>query len=200
MFLVLRVGKYLDVVPGPGAEASGVVHASPAGSCVVGSIDASVGLRLDHGEHAIRVRARDGHADLAHEVRQACGQPVPGVSRIRGLPDAATRTSRAYVPRVPLMVPERSVQDARVARVHAEFAGSGGLVHVENFFPRAASVRRPVDAAGPRWVRTGPPERPRRRGRGRQGGRRCATQRGWSARPRWVQVRPASVDRYTPSP
>src|SRR5438270_482657 len=72
-------------------------------------------LRLDDGEHAIRLGARSAHADLA---QHAFGQVLvardlgPGVSAVGRLEQAAAGPTAGQAPRRPTGLPERRVQHA----------------------------------------------------------------------------------------
>src|SRR3974390_3036248 len=61
---VLRVGEDVAVVPGALGIALVVVHATPGVASIVGAIEAAF-FRLDHGVHAVGVRAGDRNADAA---------------------------------------------------------------------------------------------------------------------------------------
>ena len=57
------------------------------------------------------------------------------------------RVPRRESPRRALHVPQRRVQDARIARIHRDVDRAGGVVDEQHALPRLAAVGRAIDAA-----------------------------------------------------
>src|SRR5213592_3598540 len=76
--------------------------------------------RLDHGIHAIRVRARDGRNDFPHRAswESMPGQALPGNAAVPRHEQAAAWPAALPAPRVHLQLPHAGKHDARIVRIH----------------------------------------------------------------------------------
>ena len=144
---VLRIGGELHVVPAARLDQAILGLPRPALAGIIGAIQAAA-LGLDDGVDAVGIRRRDADADLAHQRRQPFREARPRVTAVHRLPDTAAIAAAAHHPRRALMIPERGVEDARIAGVHRQVARAGEGVHpLEDERPGRAAVLRAVDAA-----------------------------------------------------
>ena len=137
---ILRVGHDVGVVPGARADQPVIAEPAPALAGVIRAVEPAI-FSLDDGEHAVGIRRRNRHVNLAHELGKPLGQAHPGVAGVGGLPDARARTARTHLPWRTLMIPEGGVQDAGIRGIEREAAGAAGAVApLEHQRPRLASV------------------------------------------------------------
>ena len=156
---IVRGDDGARVVRLPAGEIAIVVDDAPVGAAVVGAPQLTVvgGLpvhghavaRLDERVHAIGIRASEGDADLADVVRgeTVAAQTSPGGSAVGGHIDAGAGPAALASPRVNLELPRRREELLRVGGIHHDVDAAGVLVDEEHLLPRAAAVRRAIDAA-----------------------------------------------------
>jgi len=154
----------MQIVPGTVQQVLVVRQMAPRRTPVIRAVDARfVALRLHNRPQPAGPRRRNRNADLPQQtfLRQPriaadIGPAVPAVVRF---PQAAVRPAADKLPEVPVHLPDRGENDARVRRVQRKVHRAGLLAHVQHTLPAAAAVRRTVDA--PFFIR---PERmPQRR-------------------------------------
>ena len=144
---VLRVGRDLHVVPAARLDQAIARLQRPRPAGIVGPVQPAA-LGLHDRVHAVRGHRRYADADLAHQRRQALGEPRPAVAAVDGLPDPAALTTAAHHPRRALVIPEGGVEDARIRRVHRQIAGTAeGVQALQHLHPGRAAITRAVDAA-----------------------------------------------------
>ena len=125
------------------------VHEFPRRPPVVGPVQPSP-LGLDVGPHPVRIRARDRNRDLAQHPGWepwVAREFAPRVAAIGGLEDPRSLAAAPQAPRLAIHLPQRRVEDVRIARIHDEVDGPRALVAEEHPLPRLASVGGPEDAA-----------------------------------------------------
>jgi hypothetical protein len=142
---VLRIGGDIHVVPRPRLDEAVLAQQPPRLPRIVTAEQPTL-LRLHDGIQPIRIGRRYRHADLAHQLRQALRQPSPRVATVRRLPDPTAGTATAHLPRQPLVIPERSVENPRIRRIHREVIGAARRVRaLEHQRPRFPAITRAVD-------------------------------------------------------
>ena len=125
------------------------VDERPGPAPVVGPVQPSA-LGLEVRPHPVRVRAGHGDRDLAeHAGREArvARDLAPGVAAVGGLEDPRPLAAAPQAPRLAVHLPERRVQDVRIARVHDQVDRPGVFVAEEDLLPSSAPVAGPEDTA-----------------------------------------------------
>ena len=136
----------MGVVPRPRPEHPLLVNPRPRLARIIRAKEAAL-VRLNHRPDALRIGRRDRHADLADELRQSVRHFLPRIAAVGRFVDTAALAAANYLPRQPLMLPECRVENARVARIHAQIARTAFFIDVQHQFPRRAAVGGAVDAA-----------------------------------------------------
>ena len=146
-----RVGEDMGVVPGPVHQVAAGLGLDPAGAVVVGAIQAAFfSFRLDQRPNAAGLRRGHGHADLAQRAGRkslVARNFGPAVAAIGGLEQPAARATGGDVPEVAPGLPDRGVEDARIAGVHRHVHGAAIFVAIENFRPVLAAIVGAIDTA-----------------------------------------------------
>src|SRR5258707_652498 len=97
---------------------------------------------------ALGFSGRARHADLSHQLWQPFRELRPRIPTVGGLPDPATRSPAAHLPRQPLVIPERRIENARIGRIHRQVTGAARRVEtLENQRPRPSAIDGAIDAA-----------------------------------------------------
>ena len=125
------------------------VDECPRQAPVVGAVQPAP-LGLEVRPYPVRIRAGHGNRDLAeHAVRKAraAREVGPRVAAIGGLEDPRPFATAPQAPRLAVHLPQRRVQDVRIARIQDEVDGSRALVAEEHLLPRVSPIGRPEDAA-----------------------------------------------------
>ena len=143
---VLRVREHLGVVPGPVPDPPRLVDHLPVLATILRAVQPTAWIGFEHDVHSVGVGGY-GYAGLANELGKPLGELLPGTAAVRGFPDPAPGAAASHLPRLPQVVPEGSVENARIVGVDREVARSGGLADVEHSVPRVSAVRRAVDPA-----------------------------------------------------
>ena len=202
--LVPRVREDVHVVPGAVAQVLAVACERPGLAEVLGAVEAGRGIRFDQRPYPPRSGGRRGQSDLS-ERRPGGHSEVGSGARSSSLRRRSSATDR---------FPARRSQSPRNCGAPARGWRRGRWGCGRRWRGRPLRCARPCTAPAPsshlrRWVRNTP--------RSVLGPKACPSaathtrsgSRGWirislmcrvSARPRCDHVRPASVDRYTPSP
>ncbi len=142
------IGLDVGVVPGPLAELAVGVHPAELGAAVVGAEETAL-VVLDECPDPFGEGRRDRHRDAVPD-RPWEG---PWLSFNQVLPpsmalvETAVGTTGDHGPGSSLRLPDRRVEDPRVARVHGEIHGAGSVRHKEHLRPAETAIGRPVDAA-----------------------------------------------------
>ena len=149
--LVHRIRREAHVIERPHHELLIATGARPRGAGVVGTEHAAQGvLGFDVRVHALRIRRRHRHADLADQpLRQARIKREfgPAVATVGALPQAAASRAGVHPPRRALKLPHRRVHDARVRHVDRQVGGARAVVQKEHLLPRRAAVGGPKHTA-----------------------------------------------------
>src|SRR5262249_29965353 len=138
-----------------------VADAREARAVVVGAIEPP-GLGVDDRVDARGLRGRDAEPDPARMLWETSAAELgPRGPAVRRLEEAAARSARRRidVPRRPPRLPERRVDDARVAGTEREVDRARVVVPVQHLLPRLAAVLGAEDAA----LRARPVRMPERR-------------------------------------
>ena len=144
---VAGVGEDVAVVPGPVHQVAVVADPLPLLSAVIRPVEAFL-LRFNDRPDPVRLRRRDGHADLALD---SLGQPLvvadlgPGVASVGGFEKAAVGPAAGERPEIAAGLPDGGVEQAGVVGVHGQIHRTGLGAAVEHLFPGASAVLGAVD-------------------------------------------------------
>src|SRR6185436_21138007 len=106
-------------------------------------------LGLDDGPYAVGPRGRDRDADLPLDAIREPGivrQVGPGVAAVGRLVEPAVGPAARERPEVPVDLPRRGVEDARIRAVEREIDRAGPLAPEEHAVPIAPAVPGAVHA------------------------------------------------------
>ena len=172
------------------AAVGGLVEADdPVASPVGRRRPATIGVE-DASDCSARSRCSPGGSRGSPSV--SCFQVVPPSVDLK-MPVAGAAESLALDEAL-LLLPERGVDDVRVARIDADVVAARVLVLVQHLLERACRRRSSGRRRARRWARTDGRARRRRGGRGCADRRRSSRSSGCRAGRDAVQVFPASVD------
>ena len=202
---VLRVGGDPAEIPAALPDALVASDLAPVQPGIVGAVEAAL-IRLvavDERIDAMRPCRARRKSDPRRRARQAVtGQLVPGAAAVGRLVQTASRSVRGRigVPRRPTGLPQRGIDDVRIARLEGKIDRTGIGVLVKRLCPILAAVAWNGRRRAPRSARTDDREPRRARRCGLRGSTRICAICCVSLSPIGCQLAPPSVDRNMPMP
>src|SRR4029077_11337208 len=141
---VARVGSNAAKIPAALPDAVVGGNTPPRTPFIVGTVQAA-STRIHQSKHPSAVTPRcDRNSDAAHAFiwESVPHDLMPRNSAVRRFVEAAAGTTRWRInaPRRAARLPQRRVDDLRVARIKTEVNGAGVVILAENFFPRGATI------------------------------------------------------------
>ena len=146
---VFGVGEDMREIPGALAQIVLGVLFGPRAAAVIGAENAAV-ARFHQGVYALGIRPRNGDADAPFDAARQSGSVrniLPGIAAIGRFPESAARAAAIHAPRLAADLPERSVEDTGIRRIHHDIGRARFRAARQHLLPRLAAIRRAIDAA-----------------------------------------------------